>query len=699
MAIADPLLRMVTNGLFKVSIKGLDTVDFTEPALLTPNHTSLLDAAVLAMNLPDDVCFVVNTDIAKQFASLLKLRRHITVDPMNPLSVRRMIRLVRDGTSLVIFPEGRITRTGGLMKIYSGMGYIALKTGARIYPITIEGPERSKLSYLQDKMNTKMFPEIKVRIGDSYQIDTNPESPLRVQKEKAAYQILKVMQRELFRSSYKPNANLFDEVLAAAKINGYHSPICEDPGQNVTYKKLLTAAYALAGKFKKLLGDEQNIGVFLPNSIGHVATLLALFQRSKIPVILNFTMGRQTLAECAETASLQTVLTSREFITKGNLEPQLAELKEKVRFIYLEDVKQSIGSQEKIQAISDFVAKKKAKPGPRELILFTSGSENKPKGVVLTHANLHANVMQVKSVIDVTPKDKILNALPMFHSFGLTAGTFLPLLTGISVYLYPTPLHYKLIPEIAYDKDVTILFGTSTFLGGYGKYAHPYDFYSIRYVFAGAEKLKDEVRDLWIDKFGIRIFEGYGTTETAPILSLNTPHFYRRGTVGQFLPDIECRIEPIEGIETGGNLLVKGPNVMKGYVLHGKGFIPAEEWYDCGDVIELDEDGYIRIVARLKRFAKIAGEMVSLNLVEQLAGRCFQDDSMAAVSIPDTRKGEKIILYTTHPDAKIYILKEYLQGQGFLPLLVPSKIQHVKSLPLLGSGKVDYVTLKQWAES
>ncbi|ERI10585.1 hypothetical protein HMPREF0083_01288 [Aneurinibacillus aneurinilyticus ATCC 12856] len=200
-------------------------------------------------------------------------------------------------------------------------------------------------------------------------------------------------------------------------------------------------------------------------------------------------------------------------------------------------------------------------------------------------------------------------------------------------------MHYKLIPEIAYDKDVTILFGTSTFLGGYGKYAHPYDFYSIRYVFAGAEKLKDEVRDLWIDKFGIRIFEGYGTTETAPVLSLNTPHFYRRGTVGQFLPDIEYRIEPVEGIETGGNLLIKGPNVMKGYI------IPAEEWYDCGDVVELDEDEYIRIVARLKRFAKI------------------------------------------------YILKEYLQKQGFLPLLLPSKIQHVKALPLLGSGKVDYVTV------
>ncbi|MFT9849894.1 AMP-binding protein [Aneurinibacillus sp. REN35] len=699
MAIADPLLRMMTNGLFRVSITGLDTVDFTQPTLLTPNHISLLDAAVLAMNLPTDVCFVVNTEVAKQFASLLKLRRHITVDPMNPLSVRQMIRLVQQGTPLVIFPEGRITRTGGLMKIYSGMGYIALKTGARIYPITLEGPERSKLSYLQDKMNTKMFPEIKVRIGEPYRIQADSELPLRLQKEQTAYQILQVMQRELFISRHKAQANLFDEVVAQAKINGYNTPICEDPGQSVNYKKLLIASYALASKFSALLGTEQNIGVFLPNSVGHVATLLALFQRGKTPVILNFTMGRQTLAECAETANIRTVLTSHEFIAKGKLAPQLADLKDKVRFIYLEDVKQSIGPQDRVQAVSDFIAKKKAKPGPNELILFTSGSENKPKGVVLSHANLYANVMQITSVIDVTPKDKILNALPMFHSFGLTIGTFLPLLTGVSVYLYPTPLHYKLIPEIAYDRDITILFGTSTFLGGYGKYAHPYDFYSIRYVFAGAEKLKDEVRDLWIDKFGIRVFEGYGTTETAPVLALNTPHFYRRGTVGQFLPAIEYKIEPIEGIEKGGNLLVKGPNVMKGYLLHEKGFIPSEEWYDCGDVVDVDTDGYIHIIARLKRFAKIAGEMVSLNLVEQLAGRCFKSDEMAAVSIPDARKGEKIILYTTCSTAAIHRLKEYLQENGFLPLLLPSKIVCMKQLPLLGSGKVDYVTIKQWAES
>ncbi|MBN6186808.1 AMP-binding protein [Aneurinibacillus sp. BA2021] len=699
MSIAEPLLRMMTNGLFRVSITGLDSIDFTQPALLTPNHLSLLDAAVLAMNLPDDVCFVVNTDVAKQFASLLKLRRHITVDPLNPLSVRQMIRLVQQGTPLVIFPEGRITRTGGLMKIYSGMGYIALKTKARIYPITLEGPERSKLSYLQDKMNTKMFPEIKVRVGEPYRVQADSELPLRLQKEKTAYQILRVMQRELFLSRHKANANLFDEVLAQAKRNGYNTPICEDPGQQTNYKQLLIASYALANKLAPLVGEEQNIGVLLPNSVGHAVTLLALFQRAKTPVILNFTMGRQTLAECAETANLHTVLTSHEFIAKGKLAPQLEDIKDKVRFIYLEDVKQSIGSQDKVQAVSDFIARKKAKTGPNELILFTSGSENKPKGVVLSHANLYANVMQVTSVIDVTPKDKILNALPMFHSFGLTVGTFLPLLTGVPVYLYPTPLHYKLIPEIAYDKDATILFGTSTFLGGYGKFAHPYDFYSIRYVFAGAEKLKDDVRDLWIDKFGIRIFEGYGTTETAPVLALNTPHFYRRGTVGQFLPAIDYRIEPIEGIDTGGNLLVKGPNVMKGYLLHGEGFVPSQEWYDCGDVVDVDADGYIHIIARLKRFAKIAGEMVSLNLVEQLAARCFKSGEMAAVSIPDARKGEKIILYTTYPAAKIHLLKEFLQENGFLPLLLPSKIVCVAQMPLLGSGKIDYVTVKQWAES
>ncbi len=259
-----------------------------------------------------------------------------------------------------------------------------------------------------------------------------------------------------------------------------------------------------------------------------------------------------------------------------------------------------------------------------------------------------------------------------------------------------SPLHYKVIPEIVYEINATIIFGTPTFLLSYGKHAHPYDFYSIRYVFSGAEKLKDEVSSLWMEKFGVRIMEGYGCTETAPVLSLNTPLCFRKGTVGRFLPGIEYKIEKVDGIENGGNLLVRGPNVMEGYLLHGEGFLPAGEWYDCGDVVTVDEDGYVTIKSRLRRFAKIGGEMISLNLVEELAIRCFDSGhQFVSESITDEKKGERIVLITTDKTATLYSFREYLARNMFSSLFCPSEIMYVNEIPVLGSGKTDYVGLRE----
>jgi acyl-[acyl-carrier-protein]-phospholipid O-acyltransferase/long-chain-fatty-acid--[acyl-carrier-protein] ligase len=348
---------------------------------------------------------------------------------------------------------------------------------------------------------------------------------------------------------------------------------------------------------------------------------------------------------------------------------------------------------------------KRNDPESTAVVLFTSGSEGKPKGVVLSHRALLSNIAQIRSVIDFSAEDKVLNALPIFHSFGLTGGALLPIMTGMNLFLYPTPLHYRVIPEIAYDRGCSVLFGTSTFLANYAKFAHPYDFYRLRYVVAGAEKLSTAVRELWFEKFGIRILEGYGATETAPVLAVNTPMAYRSGTVGQLLPCIEHKLVSVPGIDKGGMLHVRGPNVMSGYyrydnpgVLQPPSSEAGEGWYETGDVVSVDEDGFMSIVGRVKRFAKVAGEMVSLEVVEKMTAHASPKGMHGASTQTDGTRGEAIVLFTTDGALTREALSASAKALGIAEIAVPRKILRVDALPLLGTGKTDYVTLKKMTE-
>jgi len=698
MSLIYSLIKMILQLWFRPRIHGLHKIDLSEPSIIAPNHVSLLDAVLLSFCLPREVTFVANTGIAKKFAFFMKFRKHVTVDPLNPYSIRHMLRVIKNGESILIFPEGRITTTGGLMKMYSGVGYLALRTGVKVYPVIIQGLERSIFSYLKGKIRLSWFPKVSFTVGTPFSLQRKENQSMREQKAAASEYILKAMQRELFEARMKDDINLFNEIQEASRIHGTKQIIAKDLTSAINYRTLLIGSYLLGDKLQAKLASQQTVGVLLPTSVGHLVTLVSLFRVGITPAILNFSLGIRSLLDCCETAGIKTILTSRLFIEKGKLEHVIAGLAENMEILYLEDLKNSATAGDKLSALIKYATKQKSRATINEVILFTSGSESKPKGVVLTHRNLYANIQQAKSVIDFTPNDRLLNVLPMFHSFGLTAGTMLPMLAGIPVYLYPSPLHYKIISELCYDQNITIMFGTSTFLGGYGKMAHPYNFYSLRYVFAGAEKLKPDVRQMWMEKFGVRIFEGYGATETAPILSLNTPLANKQGTVGRLLPGVEYQLETVDGITSGGHLLVKGPNVMKGYLIHGQGFVPADEWYKTGDLVSVDEDGFVMIQSRLKRFAKIGGEMISLNLVEELATQCFGHSDFATVSIPDARKGERILLYTTDETARLPKLRTYLAEKQFTPLLLPSAIRTLDTLPLLGSGKTDYVTLKQIAE-
>jgi len=379
-----------------------------------------------------------------------------------------------------------------------------------------------------------------------------------------------------------------------------------------------------------------------------------------------------------------------------------------IEWLYLEDLRPGLSLQDKLWVLAasyfpeHFV--ERASPEDEAVTLFTSGSEGTPKGVVLSHRAIISNVAQIHAVIDLNRMDRIFNALPMFHSFGLTAGTLYPLLSGIPVFLYVSPLHYRVIPEIIYDRSCTALFGTNTFLNYYARFAHPYDFFRLRYVVAGAEKLSNTVRNTWFDKFGIRIYEGYGATETAPVLAVNTPMAYRPGTVGQFLPGIEYKLVPVPGITQGGQLHVHGANMMSGYLrveapgqLEPPRSSQGEGWYDTGDIVSVDADEFVRIEGRVKRFAKIAGEMISLESVERIAQAASPEMQHAATSRPDEARGEALVLFTLEENLSRERLLAAAQTLGLPEIAVPRTIRRVDELPFLPTGKVDYLRLKALA--
>jgi acyl-[acyl-carrier-protein]-phospholipid O-acyltransferase/long-chain-fatty-acid--[acyl-carrier-protein] ligase len=430
----------------------------------------------------------------------------------------------------------------------------------------------------------------------------------------------------------------------------------------------------------------------------------------RVPAMINYKAGAAGMRDACTAATIRTVFASRAFVTQAKLEADVAALAAAgvVRILYLEDLQAGLGLRDKLWILGAMrfpdLVETDRDPDRPAVVLFTSGSEGTPKGVVLSHRALLSNIAQIRSVIDFSAEDKVLNALPIFHSFGLTGGALLPILTGMNLFLYPSPLHYRVIPEVAYDRNCSVLFGTSTFLANYARFAHPYDFFRLRYVVAGAEKLSESVRSLWFEKFGLRILEGYGATETAPVLAVNTPMAYRTGTVGQLLPGIEHRVIPVPGIDRGGMLHVRGPNLMSGYyhcAAPGRLAPPSSDagagWYETGDIVDVDEDGFVSILGRLKRFAKVAGEMVSLEVVEKAATLASPTFVHGASTLADGARGEAIVLFTTDAAMTRERLAEAARQLGIAEIAVPRRIVPVEALPLLGTGKIDYVSLKKLA--
>ena len=704
-------LRCLLRLLYRVRVEGMENFHLAgDRVLIVANHSSLLDGVLLYAWLPETPIFAINTRVAekKQFRFFLRFVDLFVMDTTSPLSVKSMVRMLRQNNKAVIFPEGRITVTGTLMKIYEGPGLVADKAGAMVLPIVIDGADLSPFSYMKGRGRVIMFPRISLRVLPSQRLGIDPNLTGHERRIAATLAMQDIMY-QLYYSAYNSSRDLFTAFLQASEIYGHDSVVLEDFNREpLSYRQLLTRLFTLSRLLQRNTASGEHIGLLLPNANATVICFLALQYLGRIPAMLNYTAGIQALTAACTTGRINTVYTSKRFIESAGLQKLEEGLKARIRLVYLEDLRGQLTLANKLAGLAlsycprllRWRGVKLRDPDSPAVILFTSGSEGSPKGVVLSHRNILANYAQVRCHINFSPSDTVFTCLPLFHSFGLNAGTLMPLLGGSKVFIYPTPLHYRLIPELIYEMEATILFGTSTFFKGYAHHAHPYDFRSLRFTVAGAEKLREDTLRLWMEKFGIRILEGYGVTETSPVLSVNTPIIHKPGSVGRILPGIKCYLEPVSGIQVGGRLVVRGPNIMLGYLLPdcpGK-IVPPQTsrgigWHDTGDIADIDAEGFIHIQGRARRFAKLGGEMVSLTVVEELAIQTWPGFTHAAISLPDERKGEKIVLITDYQLADRKQLQDTARRLHYSELSVPRHVLIMENLPILGTGKIDYIRL------
>lgn len=700
------LLRLLLKMVFRLRIEGAAALAGPGPMLLCPNHTSWLDWAFVLVCLDDDWKFVASSTTAEAswlHRRMMKNHRTFPVDNTSAYAVRGMTEHLARGGKLVLFPEGRISATGTLMRIYDGTAFLLHRTGARVVTCYLRNAVRTR--WVRHRGWTRWRPRVTVHFSAPL---TAPAFP-RLAHNLARLRLTAWLRDQIIAQQFEADMRLGAPTLPAA-IGATIAAIpgraaCEDLAfKELSYRGVALAAAALAGALGPRLGPAPagRVGVLLPTVNGTLLTLLALWQHGRVPTLLNYSTGPAVLAACARLAGLRQVLTSRAFLEKARLSPgPLAELG--IELIYLEDVRGRITLPVRLRAAAANLftpgrALRRAPVAPDDTaaILFTSGSEGLPKGVELSHRGMLANLRQLFCTADLRDDDRFFNALPLFHSFGLIGGVVAPLVRGCYVFNYPSPLHYRIVPTVVYEKNCTVLLGTNTFLNGYARRAHPYDFQTVRLLIAGAEKIQAATFETYARKFGVRIHEGYGATECGPVLSINTKMDPNTASAGRLLTGIEYRLEPVEGVSAGGRLFVRTPAMMKGYLNPDAqaAFQALGGWYDTGDLARVDEEGYVFVLGRLKRFAKISGEMISLTAVEDaLAGafplyglRCV----VALVAVPDVEKGERLVAVTNEPRLQLADVRAAVRAKGLSNLCAPRELRVVRAIPKLGSGKTDH---------
>ena len=708
------LLRCLLRVWFHFRWEGEAALREKGPLVLAPNHVSWLDWLFLGVLLDSDWKFVTSSTTAQTswfHRRIMVNSRTFPVDPSSSYAVRDMAAFLEKGGKLVLFPEGRLSRTGGLMKVYDGISFLLQRSGARVITVYLKGANRTP--WVSHPGWTQWRPRVSAHFAEPAPAPSFPNLSATVARQRVTLWLRDRMVAQQVAVDLKLGPNTVTAVLGSIVRAVPNRIALEDVSNTrLSYRKLATGVDVLASVWTRRLAGApgERVGVLLPNANATPLTIASLWLAGKTPAMLNFSTGVPTMALCSQLAEIKHVITSRRFIEQAKIDAPALE-KAGLQLHFLEDVRATIGLGSKLIA----AFRNRFAPGRRlrsarieesdtAIILFTSGSEGVPKGVELTHRNLISNARQIDAVMDITDDERFFSALPLFHSLGLVGGLLFPLLRGCYTFLYPSPLHYRIVPVIVYDKCCTVMLGTNTFLNGYARKANAYDFNTLRLLVAGAEKVQTATFDTWAKRFGVRILEGYGATECSPAICINSRVNPKLGTAGRFLPGMEWKLEPVPGVTEGGRLWVRGPNVMKGYLNpepQAK-FAAQGGWYDTGDVVEVDDEGFVSIKGRMKRFAKISGEMVSLTAVEDaLAGaypiygaRC----QIAVVAVPDEDKGEKLIAVTNESRLTLADLRATIKAKGLTNLSAPRELRVVQSIPKLGTGKTDHRALLQMME-
>lgn len=607
------LTRRLFRVLFRVELRGWEHYPHNEPRLLIiANHASYLDGALLAAFLPDVPVFVINTYMAQNWwvKPFIAVTRHISIDPTNPLYLKTLIQHLKAGERVAVFPEGRISVTGTLMKVYEGPALAADKADAALLPVCIEGAQYSLLSRLGGIVRRRMFPRIRLTLLPPRRL-TAIAGDGRARRRHLGRQ-LDAWMTELTYAGQNITQPLTMALLKAWGRHGSDRVVLEDAQrQQLSWRALFTRAFLLAEQMETTCAGQRHVGLLLPTAIVTIIAFLALHLRGRTPVMFNEGAGLHQIVSACRTAEVRVIYTLRVFAETDHLRPQIAALSEQFQVVFLEDLQAQTTLSARLRSWARARLPQcsfrrwagSVRSDDPAVILFNSGSEPEPKGIVFTHGNMLAHVAQTRAMLDITPGDVILSALPLYHAFGLTTAVLTPLLLGAKTLLYPMPQHYHVIPELAYERRVTVLFSVNAALMDYGRYADPYDFFSVRLIVAGLEPLCENTRQLWAEKFGLRISECYGLAEVGPLLTINNRRRCRNGTVGLFVPGLDYVLEPVAGIAEGGRLCVRGASIMAGYLVPeqpGHIMPPHTErgtgWQDTGDTVCVDSDGFITVV-------------------------------------------------------------------------------------------------------